>query len=756
MKKVIFTVLVVVVLISCFSPWNGGDQAKITLVLAGSANQGRAVFPPEESMLGDLEHTVVLTNGANTLTINAKGGTTIEAVVAPGLWDITVNTYLDGEIYAIGSTAEDLQPGNNNFITIRMQQAFQVTFDAMGGSAVPGQIIKKGDKATRPDSQRTGYFIVGWYLDREYSEDKEWNFENDVTESITLYAKWEAITLVPGTNLVAKLEWLQDNAQTGGEYIVVVGRDESIGPQLLNYSGNNVIITITSDGASARTISLNSNGDFAIDSGVTVVLENIILLGKSDNTKSLVRVISGGKLIMNVNSKITGNSNSTGHGGGVFADGTFIMNDGTIPGNTAKYGGGVTIWGGSFTMENGTISNNTAEYGAGVTIWGGTFNMENGIISYNTADGNTGNGDGGGVYVSYGENSAGFFNMNGGEISNNTAGYGGGVYLSNRNEMGSTFTMSGEATISVNTAFGSGGGVQLNSNTAFTMKDGTISSNAAGSGGGVDINGGVFDMENGTIAGNTANKSDGYGNGGGVSVNSAGEDDPTGFFNMKGGEISGNTATYGGGVFMTSWNNREAIFTMSDNAIISNNTASDSGGGVRVSPNTTFTMKDGTISNNKAGDGGGVRLWGGTFNMEKGTISDNAADGNDGNDYINGDGGGVYVSDNDGDESGVNSPGFFNMKGGDIFHNTAVRYGGGVFVGWNKSVIFRMSDGIIYGSNENNADLRNEATEEGAALYNANTLAEYGTFDDDGDWEPVGDLELTDRTIWIINGELQP
>ena len=71
-------------------------------------------------------------------------------------------------------------------------------------------------------------------------------------------------------------------------------------------------------------------------------------------------------------------------------------------------------------MNGGTISNNTAgNFGGGVFVAGGTFNMNNGEIAGNKAV------SGGGVYIF-----SGTFTMTGGEIYNNTVTVkGGGVYV---------------------------------------------------------------------------------------------------------------------------------------------------------------------------------------------------------------------------------------------------------------------------------------------------------------------------------------
>jgi len=134
-----------------------------------------------------------------------------------------------------------------------------------------------------------------------------------------------------------------------------------------------------------------------------VTIENITLQGHSTNNASLVKIDSGGELIMNNGSTITSNARSTQkysntHGGGVYVDGTFIMNGGTISGNNAYEaggdytwpgrGGGVYVNNGTFTMNGGTISGNNADYqGGGVYVDSGTFTKTGGTIwGYNPSD----------------------------------------------------------------------------------------------------------------------------------------------------------------------------------------------------------------------------------------------------------------------------------------------------------------------------------------------------------------------------------
>ena len=66
---------------------------------------------------------------------------------------------------------------------------YTVAFVSNGGSDVPGQ-IRANAAATKPaDPTRSGYVFAGWYTDEACTA--AYDFTQPVTDSVTLYAKWE-------------------------------------------------------------------------------------------------------------------------------------------------------------------------------------------------------------------------------------------------------------------------------------------------------------------------------------------------------------------------------------------------------------------------------------------------------------------------------------------------------------------------------------------------------------------------------------
>ena len=66
-----------------------------------------------------------------------------------------------------------------------------VTFNTNGGTPEPESQIRANLPATKPDDPtRSGYVFAGWYTDEACTA--AYDFTQPVTDSVTLYAKWEA------------------------------------------------------------------------------------------------------------------------------------------------------------------------------------------------------------------------------------------------------------------------------------------------------------------------------------------------------------------------------------------------------------------------------------------------------------------------------------------------------------------------------------------------------------------------------------
>ncbi len=295
----------------------------------------------------------------------------------------------------------------------------------------------------------------------------------------------------------------------------------------------------------------------------------------------------------------------------VVAGGTFTMNGGTIEGNeTTSAGAAVAVNGAeaTFNLQNGTIQSNTATYGA-VMAREGAFNMNGGTIT-----GNTANTSGGGVVVSKGT-----FTMTGGKIRNNSAKNGGGVFANNGN--GKIILAEGSTgVITENTATAYGGGVAIAPG-YFEMNGGSITNNTATGnyGGGVDVNSAnaVFLLAGGTISENSAKSG-----GGGVSIRACKSAVMNGgtIENNRGyiGDTIPGSGSFGGGIYLA---NGGQTFEM-NGGTIQNNSARNCAAICVQSGDNAATVKysGGTIQGNKAfsaAKGNGIKS---TSETKPGTI----------------------------------------------------------------------------------------------------------------------------------------
>jgi len=525
----------------------------------------------------------------------------------------------------------------------------------------------------------------------------------------------------------------------------------------INITGNNAAHPSTSGGgggihmSGARSLTLTSQWTISQNTargfGFTDGGGGILMSGIGT-----ALTINGGTITQNA-SYCFSDINSGGFGGGlhVFDGATVNMITGAISHNHADaLGGGALFHNGfapagvAFTMSGGNINNNSASNGGGGLSIGITGSndtyavMTGGNIVYNEAS------HGGGVWLMHG-----ILNMHGGRIDENIAGIGIGTHPQNRH--------------------GGGGGVMVCCTSRLYLHDGQINGNIGRVGGGVYISHAASSFP-----------------------------DILSYFTMYGGEINNNTATVdrfldtngnpyglpnlefdgdGGGIFITSTG--FLTFEGPDIKRINNNTAENSGGGVRWVTGYWYTADNTSvvefIGNDAAQDGGGIYIGGGMFVIVGGVpvfvpgsltthgtwnINNNEAT-RGGGVFVGGgyflddqnnpvhfastlnlaygaqvanndtweDGGGIFLYD------GVN----FNMVHGTNIHsNEAARNGGGVFV--SNEAVFTMVGGLIGGGRTfiTNPDAGNAVTisafanraQRGAGVYltsGATFIMEQGT-----------------------------
>ncbi len=424
---------------------------------------------------------------------------------------------------------------------------------------------------------------------------------------------------------------------------------------------------------------ITSSSNYTVPQGKTISMEptnakDIIVTQNASG--SFIDAGSGESLIFR--GSVTGNRTLTfmGRNGNEAAlvavnGGTFTMQNGaSIAGNTNTSpgnGGGVYVSGGTFEMNGGDITGNTALNGGAVYVGGGTFRMNAGTIGGDeSAISGLGNtaDSGGGVYVS----GSGIFEMNGGDITGNKANGTGGS-----NGGGAVYVTGGTFRMNAGTIGGDESGI-------------TGIGNTADSGGGVYVAAsGTFEMNGGIIEGNKAGETD-VSNGGGVYVSGA-------IFRMNGGSIGKNCpneAVNGGGVYLNN-----GTMTMGKDAKVTGNTVEKYGGGIFLEDSKLTMGENAEISDNSttssSGGGGGIYLRGGEFEMIGGIIGGR---GKGNTSFVSG--GAVFI------ESGTFTMSRTAVISGNSTMGTTM--GGAVYVGTSPDALFNMLGGIIGGDSSDDAN----------------------------------------------------
>ena len=174
--------------------------------------------------LGTLADTIA--NGVEDIEINAEGYYVINEIATdikaklPESYAIDTNgnlivTYTDTTTENLGkfgndsiNTIDTISISDDGFYVLNgiktdivAVEVFDVTFETGYDEKISKQTIKDGYKVERPEIERAGYTLNGWYYNGE-----EWRFNSDVVKNdMTLTADWTAneytITFVTGTDI---------------------------------------------------------------------------------------------------------------------------------------------------------------------------------------------------------------------------------------------------------------------------------------------------------------------------------------------------------------------------------------------------------------------------------------------------------------------------------------------------------------------------------------------------------------------------
>ena len=161
-------------LAACGSPTED-STGTITVSLNRTAAGARAAaWPPDDETLNKLAHKIFLTGPGATQTHELNGGnTTLNFTVIEGIWTITVEAYLDGDLYAIGSDTVEIKAGENKQVPIYMNYAGPVKsiiyywVDEHDELVTTGGTSVASGETVRITVHAAGYTVRFWYLDGE-------------------------------------------------------------------------------------------------------------------------------------------------------------------------------------------------------------------------------------------------------------------------------------------------------------------------------------------------------------------------------------------------------------------------------------------------------------------------------------------------------------------------------------------------------------------------------------------------------------
>lgn len=423
----------------------------------------------------------------------------------------------------------------------------------------------------------------------------------------------------------------------------------------------------------------------------------------------------------------------SGEGGGVYVGGPRA--DATLKGCTVannksvSTGGGIAAKLSTVTLDDTTVENNKAVNGGGLFHLGiavpGSLTLQNGSVIRN----NIASSMGGGLFL---WGNVGLKSENS-EISGNKALYGAGIaasqytanFASPKLELVDTkVNNNGDA----NTVMG--GGIYAAQGVVLNAKNTKFLGNTASSGGGILLwSNSSADLNNSEVSGNKAT-----GNGGGVYVY-----DATCSLTTSNGTVFRENSGYrGGGIFSSG-----GTVTVEDSTF-EKNTATDDGGAIAATQNSSLTVRNSKVLENKAADTAGGIL------AEKSTleVTDSIIDGNRASV-----GGGLYIADIDAPGETKEDKPEHTITRTEITNNTAdgQGIGGGIYLGAQKLTI---TDSKLTG---NNTISKNGQTQGGAIVAYSpgdftldNTLIQGNTADVGGGIHVLS-TKLRDSHIILCN-----
>jgi predicted outer membrane repeat protein len=366
--------------------------------------------------------------------------------------------------------------------------------------------------------------------------------------------------------------------------------------------------SIAISGPRARNLVLDGNGSsrvFHIAPERTVTLSNLIIRNGSANANDGGGIYNDQAVLTLNDCTVTGNA--ADYGGAIYNNGfagsaTLEINNSNIHDNTAAHtGGGIYNDGGesgsaSLTINNSTISNNSARLGG--SIYNDGFDYGSAFLTIDNSTCSSNSADFGGCI--FNDSSAGnaSFTLNQTTSGGNTVREAGGAIYNDMVNGFGTQTVDG-STFDSNSAGTSGGAMYNDQGVYFAIHSCTFSRNSAEKDGGAMYNDGSQGVARLTIDSSTFDTNSAAVGGGIYNSGSQQGDTDLRILNTT---FSTNTASYGGGVASNGVDTYYVRVTI-NNSTFSDNSASAAGGGIYSVAHNAADSALLTIANTILNDG---------------------------------------------------------------------------------------------------------------------------------------------------------
>ncbi|MDE7357987.1 MAG: BspA family leucine-rich repeat surface protein, partial [Lachnospiraceae bacterium] len=147
--------------------------------------------------------------------------------------------------------------------------AYKATLDGMGHCSTvtksgirAGSLLELTDSERTPEAEEPGYVFAGWYKDKSFAKEKEWDFDADTVQSdVTLYACWLTAAAADGNGLKLCIQEIPNLTYTGSAQKPAVTVYDSDGKTLLRagkdytvkYANNTDAVAVGEDGRPDET-----------------------------------------------------------------------------------------------------------------------------------------------------------------------------------------------------------------------------------------------------------------------------------------------------------------------------------------------------------------------------------------------------------------------------------------------------------------------------------------------------------------------